>query len=767
MAEPEASASQALRKLEDQLTCAICLDTYTEPKLLHCFHVYCKNCLKKLVVHGNDQGGAGAEGRRPCIRCPTCRKPTFLLASGDVSDLQSAYHIHNLFELRATLVKAKTPDNLRCQKCTRSYVKATTFCRDCCQFVCELCTQVHRQWKEFSDHRWVSIEDLESAKEELLPAPESRIMYCPQHKGKELDIYCDTCEELICLNCTIKKHKNHQYDLVSDSFDRHKAEIEASLKPIENHVSKLSKDLERLDKQSQGLDLRCAAGEAFVREQVDELHKMLDARRDELFKKVDKEVKAKLADLAAQKVEMEAVQSQLDSCVTFVTASLETGSEEEVMKIKNDVIKQINEVTANAEAKSAMPIPSCDLTDLRLLVSRELESAYRQFGDIQVVELTPDNIYAEGKGIKFAELGENTNAILRIANDNSQGTTFAVLLEIMTCELVSESTGQSTRCALKRTTIDCFEISYTPTQRGRHHLHIKIEDEHINGSPFSVTVMLPVHKLGTPVKTITTVKHPWGVASNARGDVIVADFSGHSISIFSPATGERLHSFSSCGKGRGQIYCPRGVAVDSDSNVLVVDGNHCIKKFTASGKFVASVGREGNNRMEFKRPTGIGVHPHTSKVYVTDAQNHRIQILNPDLSFCGMFNGGSGEGRLAYPWSVAFDSIGNVYVADSDNHFIQVYTPEGEYLRRFGGEGDCEGELNFPTSVCIDIDDMAYVTEYGNHRVSVFACDGHFLSSFGTMGTEPGQFNEPRCIVIDRDGFVIVTDCQNSSIQFF
>ena len=55
MAESQTVAKQALKKLEDQLTCAICLDAFKDPKLLQCFHVYCKDCLQRLVV--TDQTG--------------------------------------------------------------------------------------------------------------------------------------------------------------------------------------------------------------------------------------------------------------------------------------------------------------------------------------------------------------------------------------------------------------------------------------------------------------------------------------------------------------------------------------------------------------------------------------------------------------------------------------------------------------------------------------------------------------------------------------
>ena len=112
MAEPESVADQALKKLADQLECAICLDSYTDPKLLHCFHVYCKKCLEPMVIQ--DQRGLS-------LRCPTCRQSTLLPAHG-VSGLQPAFHVHHLFEIQDALKKVKKGQEgqkTRCEKCNK------------------------------------------------------------------------------------------------------------------------------------------------------------------------------------------------------------------------------------------------------------------------------------------------------------------------------------------------------------------------------------------------------------------------------------------------------------------------------------------------------------------------------------------------------------------------------------------------------------------------------------------------------------------------
>ena len=82
-------AEKVVQKLEDQLNCSICLDTYTNPKLLQCFHVYCKECLVRLVAR--DQQG------QLSLTCPGCRQATPIPDTG-VSGLQSAFHINHLLK---------------------------------------------------------------------------------------------------------------------------------------------------------------------------------------------------------------------------------------------------------------------------------------------------------------------------------------------------------------------------------------------------------------------------------------------------------------------------------------------------------------------------------------------------------------------------------------------------------------------------------------------------------------------------------------------
>ena len=751
MAESQAVAKQALKKLEDQLTCAICLDAFKDPKLLQCFHVYCKDCLQRLVVQ--DRQG------QLSLSCPTCRQSTLLPPATGVSGLQPAFHIHHLFEIQDALKKVKDPQKVQCEKCTKSTRPATDFCRDCGEFICEKCTEMHREWKELSKHEVVSMEQIQSNVKQLVP-PKKVTLYCSQHEGMKLDLYCETCGELICLHCTVKKHKDHQYDLVGDTFEKHKAEITTSLEPVEEQLSVVSKALEQFDLQSQELDKLEVAMEANIGQQIRHLQELLEARNAELVGQMKQLIQTKKKNLAAQKDEVETVHTQLVSCLSFVRESLRTGSQGEVMKMKKAVVKQIKEMTDNFKPDM---LPPCELANVKFTSSPELSKSCRQFGRVLLAHTSPEKCYATGKGLEVAKLGERATAVLHVIDHKGKACTTPV--EFLTCELVSEITGEKIDCSVKKAEASQYEISYQATSRGRHQLHIKVEGEHIKGSPFPVTV---IKKLGTPIKTISGVKCPWGVAVNQRGEVIVAESGGHCVTIFSP-TGEKLQSFGSMGSGHGQFNDPRGVAVDDDGNILVADTyNHCIQKLTIDGKFITAVGKFGREPLEFRSPFSVAFHPKSKKLYVADTNNQHIQILNSDLTFSSSFGShGRDDGQFQSPWDVTCDSTGNVYVADTSNRRIQVFTAEGRFLRKFGKKGSGNGELNCPSSISIDSDNVVYVTEQYNHRVSVFTCEGKFLTSFGTYGSGPGQFWSPCGIVVDKNGVVYVSDANNNRLQLF
>ena len=745
-AKPATPAEKALQKIQEQVTCGVCLEPYKQPRLLKCFHVYCEGCLQRLV-------SGGGEGQS--LSCPQCRRDTRLPAGG-VPGLQGAFYIHYLFDIQDALKKVSSSEQTMCNKCKK--YEAVGFCRTC-GFACQRCKELHQDWDDFKTHEFIDLDTLTGDVTTLVP-PLKKTLLCPKHTETKADLYCETCDELICRDCIVRVHRDHQYDLVSESFAKQEKVIVDSLKPVEEQIAVLERAVESVDTQCAAVVEQKTAVVAEIRTAMAHLRQALEARETELVGVAEQTAQQKLKTLAAQRDGFELQLGQLRSCQGFVEESRRTCSQGEILRMKSPLVKQVNDLTGSFKPQTLGLAEQADMVFAHSLP--ELVKTCQQFGKVLCSQVCPEKCCASGKGIKVATRGQT--AAVSVEALDSEGEAYLRPVNSLRCELVASDGSSRVRGTVKRRNQNIYDISYQPQVTGEHQLHILIEEHPILNSPFTVTV-LP--NFTAPANIIGDLKGPWSVAVREGGEVVVAEYSGNCVSIIS-GNGEKK-SFGTVGSGPGQFNYPRGVAIDTGGNILVADwGNDRIQQLSSTGKHLRTVGTQGSGPLQFSSPLRITVHPGTGKVYVADRSNHRIQVLNSDLTYSSSFGrNGSNNGEFNLPFDVATDAEGNVYVTDRDNHRIQVFTVDGVYLRQFGKEGEGEGELKEPASIAIDSHNVVYVGEHGNDRISIFFTDGEFIKSFGRGGTGPVEFSGPLGLAVDKRGTLYVCDVRNNRIHIF
>ena len=332
-------AEKALKK---ELNCPICLDVYTDPKLLQCLHVFCQTCLVRLVFR-DEQG-------HPVLSCPNCRQITPVPANG-VRGLQPAFHINHLLDIAEDLRREKeTPASG------------------------------------------------ERADRSSAPAQEKVPVFCSEHVKEELKLYCETCGELICLQCALNigKHYNHNYTLIEKAFEIYKEEIGTLLEPINKQLASINEVLAQFNKNYSEISDQRAAIEADIHHTIDRLHQVLDIRRTELIGHLYQLTQWKQKDLATQKDQAETVHAQLSSCQDFMKQSLETDRWGEALKMKTTVLKQVKELTTTVQPDTLKPNTKADI-----IFSTSADSTYlfRDFGQVS----TPASRDPLGKSIEVRE----------------------------------------------------------------------------------------------------------------------------------------------------------------------------------------------------------------------------------------------------------------------------------------------------------------------------------------------------------------------------
>jgi tripartite motif-containing protein 2/3/tripartite motif-containing protein 71 len=534
--------------------------------------------------------------------------------------------------------------------------------------------------------------------------------------------------------------------------------------------------------------------EADIHNSINSLHDAIDIRRTELLSELQRVSQSKLQSIEDQQSELEMSQVQLDSCQHYLSGNLEKTDVAEVMATKSSIMSQIQKLIA--EFKPDM-LKATTESNIAFSATPNAMEVIQKFGaltwkapallesvtagedegkdSIAVLELEdcqeavslpdPSKCYIKGSSVEVAEVGEEFVAVLHVINSNMQLPKEPV--ETIACELVSDVTDSTVLGEVQMVALSQYEVRYRPVVKGVHHLHLKVNGEHIDGSPFPVTVKSPVSDLGTLIKDIQQLKGPWGVAVTGGGDIVVSAHDEHCVHVFK-RSGEKIRSFGALGSKVAQFNCPRDVAIDGQGAVLVADyKNNRIQKFSVNGKFIQAAGSKGSGPLQFRGPKGIAFSSFNGMSYVVD-ENHHVQILTSDLRYYGSFGKlGSGKDQFNDPWGIACDSHGKVYVTDTTNHRIQIFAADGMFVGTIGGRGKSPGKFTFPAGIAIDCDNTLYVSERYNHRVSVFNFAGNFMTVFGKFGRGPGEMKYPRGLAVDSSGVVYVCDHDNSRISMY
>ena len=613
------------------------------------------------------------------------------------------------------------------------------------------------EWKEFSSHEIVSLDQLTEDVINLVP-PDQKIMQCSKHPGKELDLYCETCKEVICRDCILRVHRDHQYDLATDAFPQQKNVLIGCVKPAEQQLVSINKALEDLDTLREKITSQRQSLETKIRSRIGVIHEALKAREEELISQLDQMTGQKLKNVASQQDRLEMVATRLKSCCGFLQESLRTGNQVDILAMRKSFVQQVQDVMSSFKPESLVTEEEADLEFVS--DQNEMTQICQQFGQLVSNPVCHAKCHTEGTGLHVAMVGETATATVHVVDQ--KGREYQRPVDV-SCKLVSSDRSSQVRGEAKKVKDGEYKISYHPQHRGQHYLYIQVEDKHISGSPFPLSVLTT-----TPTNIISDVNRPAGLALDNDGRLLVVEQYGNCISIFSD-NGQNKRSFGSYGSGPGQLNSPCGIAISTTGDNLVCDkGDNRIQIFSPDGKSLRCIGTEGNGPLQFNYPVGISVHPHSKKIYIAEHGNHRVQILNEDLTFFRKFGSeGSGNRQFTSPHDISFDSTGNVYVVDTANHRVQVFTANGDYIRQFGKEGSGKGELNRPKRIAIDTNDIVYVSEWNNHRISIFTREGHFLRSFGSRGEGPGQFNCPSGITVSNNGVIYISDYYNDRVQVF
>ena len=681
------------------------------------------------------------------IICPECRKEAIVPAGG-VKDLPNNFFINRMVDELVLKRKVEGEEEVKCDECDEDE-PVVAYCPECNMFYCQICNELHKRSKRFRGHGIVPLAELRSSKSIPLEA-KTKVPLCKEH-DEQLKYFCETCEQLVCMYCTVKEHSGHNHDTVKKMATKHRNELKEVTAPVDEIIRDLSEAHDNIDKMGKK-----------IRRQGDEVDKKIDQHYDELVKKLMKQkeqLKQRAHDAVSQKEkalrvqlgEVEYAQAEVLSMKELKDA-IEKSSDQEASSAKKQVIDRMQQITDKFNKLNTDPVQS---PTMEFVPSKE---SFPQFGQLfthidpgacEVVNL-PNHITVD-KELKFSIITKYHNG----SRCSIGGSEVSVQLEC--------NTGEVRSAQVKDNNDGSYMASLIAQQVGEVKLSVSINGQQIKGSPYSL-VVYDYTRVGKPNKIVNNdgyMGQPWGIAFGNNGMWAVAGRSKHCVYIFDEQD-QLIRKVGNGGSGNGQLSSPEGVTFDSNNYLYVADyGNYRVQVFDVNGNYHHQFGRYGSGNGQLNNP--IGITTHNNKVFVTEQSNRRISVFHTN----GQFSHIIGKGQLSNPYDVTVNTNNQLLVVDCGHHCIYTFTLDGNYVSKFATQGSAGGELSYPTSLTTDLYDFILVAEEGNHRVSIFNKDGKFIHCFGSRGSDDGKFNYPYGIALSPNGNIYVTDNGNKRVQIF
>ena len=181
------------------------------------------------------------------------------------------------------------------------------------------------------------------------------------------------------------------------------------------------------------------------------------------------------------------------------------------------------------------------------------------------------------------------------------------------------------------------------------------------------------------------------------------------------------------------LFQAEGLATDAAGNLYIAEAQgHRVRQVSPAGviRTIAGTGRPGfagdggpAAKAQLNSPYGLAFDVR-GNLYIADLGNARVRRVAPDGTIATV-----ASAPLISPRNLAADNAGNLYISDFDGQRVYKIGPDGALV-------PFVSRLNYPTAVAVDRSGVLYIANSGSHLILKF--DGGVLTPVAATATPTG-----------------------------
>ena len=666
--------------LEKEVTCALCLDLFKDPKKLPCDHVYCKECLRGLALRSLNA----------TISCPECRTLT-QVPGNDVNNFPTAFRVNRLIEaFQQVQVQAETDSPNVTEMCQIHPIQPLAiYCETCKKQLCRDCVLMS---KEHASHDYGFFAKVAPKYRKQLAGEKSLITM------QELSI-SSALGEIAAAESSLESHAQKCQDDVEHTFEELISVLQACKRAMKDeataYYSSLTGVFDQQKEQLKDIQSKIKSVAASVDTTLQDDDQSFLARMESTFDRINNlQKKFQAASLTVAKPQ------------PIVSQAIDVDMLQQYIKTKCVLRKPVDATMCLIDTSSFMDAMLCigqeisftltlhDLSGNTCIGENEIDVNLLQIQDNHSIKgklellcqgrikvtLTPQkrgqhqlNAKVNGAHIKnspftvtvyippklLAQPVSTISGLKRPASlhySETEDTVFAVIMDddrVINLKLDSQ-------------------LQVTQHEFIRLHNVIDVKQDSALNIFFATTSDNQLHKLSNDGRIIKTVGQlgkrntefnlPNRLRVSKTRELYVCDSGNNRVQVFDLDLNFK-RSFGKKGTGKGQFNFPADVDFDSSGNIYITDiRNHRIQVFTCTERHVRSI-IPANRRIDIFQPVNLLMY--NENLYVTDANNHKVWVMNTSGEIIATF----GYGYLSSPEGITVDKAGFVYVT---SHYSKI-----------------------------------------------------------------------------------------------